>query len=89
MRGTYGENRSEALEPLNKMRSVKAEAKVWSPRMPAALVNGVKGGERFGLIDKARHPKTLMKAWEAARRNKSAAWDRQGQSGGLRGETGY
>jgi RNA-directed DNA polymerase len=41
--------------------------------MLAALVNGVKGGKWFSLVDKVYSPKTLRKAWEAVRRNKGAA----------------
>ena len=37
----------------------KAEATVWTDRMVSALVNGVKGGRWFSLIDKVWAPATL------------------------------
>jgi RNA-directed DNA polymerase len=67
------QNRPSVRETLNKVRGVKAEAEIWSPRMLAALVNGVKGGKWFSLMDKVYRPETLYVAWEAVRRNKGAA----------------
>lgn len=49
------------------------EASVWTERMMSALVNGVKGGKWFSLMDKVERPKTLECAWQAVRRNKGAA----------------
>ena len=49
------------------------EASIWTERMISALVNGVKGGRWFSLIDKISAPKTLALAWEKVRANKGAA----------------
>src|SRR5215472_2528083 len=49
------------------------EASVWTERMVSALVNGVKGGRWFSLIDKVLAPKTLAAAWQKVRANKGAA----------------
>jgi RNA-directed DNA polymerase len=55
-----------------------AEASVWTERMLSALVNGVKGGKWFSLMDKVFAPKTLALAWVKIRANKGAAGvDRQ------------
>jgi RNA-directed DNA polymerase len=40
------------------------EAEVWTERMVSALVNGVKGGRWFSLIDKVFAPATLVLAYE-------------------------
>ena len=61
------------VQELYEVRSVHAEAEVWTPRMLVALVNGVKGGRWFSLIDKVFRPKTLEKAWEAVCRNGGAS----------------
>jgi RNA-directed DNA polymerase len=50
-----------------------AEASVWTERMLSALVNGVKGGKWFSLMDKVFAPKTLAVAWAKVRANKGAA----------------
>jgi RNA-directed DNA polymerase len=50
-----------------------AEAGVWTARMLSALVNGVKGGKWFSLMDKVFAPKTLALAWIRVRANKGAA----------------
>ena len=50
-----------------------AEASVWTERMVSALVNGVKGGKWFSLMDKVYAPKTLALAWARVRANKGAA----------------
>lgn len=50
-----------------------AEASIWTERMLSALVNGVKGGKWFSLIDKVMAPKTLEAAWQKVRANKGAA----------------
>ncbi len=50
-----------------------AEAAVWTERMLSALVNGVKGGKWFSLMDKVFAPKTLAVAWAKVRANKGAA----------------
>ena len=49
------------------------EASVWTKRMLTALVNGVKGGKWFSLIDKVYHPRTLKAAWKRVASNKGAA----------------
>jgi RNA-directed DNA polymerase len=49
------------------------EASVWTERMVSALVNGVKGGRWFSLIDKVTAPATLQVAWEKVRANRGAA----------------
>lgn len=49
------------------------EASVWTERMVSALVNGVKGGCWFSLIDKVYAPATLAAAWAKVRANRGAA----------------
>lgn len=49
------------------------EAVIWTERMVSALVNGVKGGCWYSLIDKVYAPKTLALAWEKVRANRGAA----------------
>jgi RNA-directed DNA polymerase len=51
----------------------KVEASVWTERMVSALVNGVKGGKWFSLIDKVWAPATLAAAWAKVRANGGAA----------------
>jgi RNA-directed DNA polymerase len=51
----------------------RVESSVWTERMLAALVNGVKGGKWFSLYDKAYRPETLAAAWQRVKRNKGAA----------------
>jgi len=50
-----------------------AEASIWTERMVSALVNGVKGGKWFSLVDKAIRPTTLEAAWRKVERNKGSA----------------
>jgi RNA-directed DNA polymerase len=50
-----------------------AEGTVWTERMISALVNGVRGGRWFSLIDKVFAPKTLAVAWEKVRTNGGAS----------------
>ena len=45
----------------------------WTPRMLAALENGVRGGKWFSLIDKIYAPKNLEAAFRKVRKNKGAA----------------
>lgn len=54
-------------------KRAKAEARVWTDRMVSALVNGVKGGRWFSLIDKVWAPATLELAWTKVQANKGAA----------------
>jgi RNA-directed DNA polymerase len=49
------------------------EASVWTDRMVSALVNGVKGGRWYSLMDKVYAPATLAAAWEKVRANAGAA----------------
>ena len=50
-----------------------AEASIWTERMVSALVNGVKGGKWYSLMDKVIRPATLEAAWRTVARNKGAA----------------
>lgn len=49
------------------------EASVWTERMVSALVNGVKGGRWFSLVDKVSAPKVLRAAWMKVQANRGAA----------------
>ena len=49
------------------------EASVWTDRMVSSLVNGVKGGRWFSLIDKVYAPATLEAAWDRVWANGGAA----------------
>jgi RNA-directed DNA polymerase len=49
------------------------EATIWTDRMITALVNGVKGGRWFSLIDKVYAPTTLALAWKKVQANHGAA----------------
>src|SRR6202008_4723562 len=54
------------------------EASVWTDRMVSALVNGVKGGRWYSLMDKVYAPATLDAGWEKVWANHGAAGvDRQ------------
>jgi len=54
------------------------EATVWTDRMVSALVNGVKGGRWYSLMDKVFAPATLEAAWDRVWANDGAAGvDRQ------------
>lgn len=59
-------------EEIDSIRS-KAEATVWTDRMVSALLNGVKGGRWFSLIDKVWAPATLALAWTKVLANQGAA----------------
>jgi RNA-directed DNA polymerase len=50
-----------------------AEASIWTERMVSALVNGVRGGKWFSLVDKVIRPTTLEAAWRRVARNKGTA----------------
>src|SRR5262249_54266656 len=71
-----GQERAPAV-PLRAKQGAEArdwswvEASVWTDRMVSALVNGVKGGRWFSLVDKVYAPAALGAAWEEV----------QGQSG--------
>jgi RNA-directed DNA polymerase len=49
------------------------ERAVWTDRMLAALVTGVKGGKWFSLMDKVCSVRNLRRAWEVVRKHKGAA----------------
>ena len=49
------------------------EDTVWTDRMVSALVNGVKGGRWYSLMDKVFAPDTLDAAWEKVSANEGAA----------------
>lgn len=49
------------------------EGTVWTERMISALVDGVRGGRWFSLIDKVFAAKTLAVAWEKVRGNGGAS----------------
>ena len=49
------------------------EASIWTERMVSALVNGVKGGMWFSLMDKVMRATTLEAAWRKVARNNGAA----------------
>lgn len=50
----------------------KMETVVWTERMLAALISGVKGGKWFSLWDKVWRSGTLERAWELVSKNKGA-----------------
>ena len=50
-----------------------AEASVWTKRMLSALVNGVKGGKWYALMDKVFALDTLRAAWTKVKANKGVA----------------
>ena len=49
------------------------EDTVWTDRMVSALVNGVKGGRWYSLMDKVFAPDTLEAAWEKVWANEGAS----------------
>ncbi len=49
------------------------ETSVWTESMLTALVNGVRGGKWYSLIDKVYSHETLLAAWKKVRANKGAA----------------
>lgn len=49
------------------------EPTVWTERMLAALVDGVKGGKWYSLWDKVCARGTLEASWEKVRENNGAA----------------
>ena len=49
------------------------EPTVWTKRMLQALVNGVKGGKWFSLMDKVYALPNLEASWKRVKRNKGAA----------------
>ena len=63
----------QEAEARSRVKWKWVEASVWTDRMLAALVNGVKGGKWFSLIDKVYNPSTLRAAWKKVASNKGAA----------------
>ena len=63
----------QEAETCSPVRWEWVEASVWTERMLAALVNGVKGGKWYSLIDKVYDPRTLKAAWKKVASNKGAA----------------
>jgi RNA-directed DNA polymerase len=76
-----GRNGSQTAPPVPARATQGAEARdwswvedtVWTERMVSALVNGVKGGRWYSLMDKVFAPDTLDAAWERVSANKGAA----------------
>ena len=63
---------------------------IWTPRMLAALGNGVKGDKWFSLIDKVYRASTLEAAWRQVKANRGAAGiDRQSVEGFAAHEARY
>src|SRR3990167_3209527 len=50
----------------------KVETVVWTERMLAALISGVKGGKWFSLVDKVSRTGTLERAWKLVQKNQGA-----------------
>src|SRR5205823_1259270 len=50
-----------------------AEASIWTERMVSALVDGVKGGKWYSLMDKVIRLTTLEAAWRKVARNAGSA----------------
>jgi RNA-directed DNA polymerase len=77
MAGSKQESAGSAVEATQGAEAAHgyawAEASIWTERMLSALVNGVKGGKWYSLMDKVCAPKTLMAAWMKVRANKGAA----------------
>lgn len=62
---------TQAGETLDRWSWV--ERAVWTDRMLAALVTGVKGGKWFSLMDKVFSTRNLQGAWAVVRKHKGAA----------------
>jgi RNA-directed DNA polymerase len=52
---------------------LQVEPAVWTERMLTALIQGVKGGKWFSLIDKVHPERTLKAAFSQVAANKGAA----------------
>jgi len=70
---TVSEKTRQETEAQAQQKWRWVEAAVWTVRMLAALVNGVKGGKWFSLMDKIYAERTLQMAWQRVRSNKGAA----------------
>ena len=67
------EGAKQACEARDPREWTWVEPSVWSERMLAALVNGVKGGKWYSLWDKVIERRTLEASWQAVARNNGAA----------------
>jgi RNA-directed DNA polymerase len=70
---TVSEKTRQETETQPQQKWQWVEAMVWTVRMLAALVNGVKGGKWFSLMDKVYAQRTLQIAWQRVKGNKGAA----------------
>jgi len=70
---TVSEETRQETEAQTHPKWLWVEAAVWTERMLAALVNGVKGGKWFSLMDKIYAERTLQIAWQRVRSNRGAA----------------
>ena len=70
---TVSEETRQETETQSRQKWLWVEAAVWTVRMLAALVNGVKGGKWFSLMDKIYAERTLQIAWQRVRSNRGAA----------------
>ena len=70
---TVSEETRQETETQTPQKWLWVEAAVWTVRMLAALVNGVKGGKWFSLMDKIYAERTLQIAWQRVRSNRGAA----------------
>jgi RNA-directed DNA polymerase len=70
---TVSEQTRQEIETQTPQKWLWVEAAVWTVRMLAALVNGVKGGKWFSLMDKIYAERTLQIAWQRVKRNRGAA----------------
>jgi RNA-directed DNA polymerase len=78
---TVSEKTRQETEAQAPQKWLWVEAAVWTVRMLAALVNGVKacpersrrGGKWFSVMDKIYAERTLQMAWQRVRRNRGAA----------------
>jgi RNA-directed DNA polymerase len=70
---TVSEETRQETEAKEPQKWLWVEATIWTVRMLAALVNGVKGGKWFSLMDKVYARNTLQIAWQRVKSNKGAA----------------
>jgi RNA-directed DNA polymerase len=70
---SVSEKAKQGAEACNASAWEWVEASVWTGRMLAALVNGVKGGKWYSLIDKVYDRRTLKAAWKRVASNRGAA----------------
>lgn len=70
---TVSEETRQETEAQENPKWLWVEAGVWTERMLSALVNGVKGGKWFSLMDKVYAERTLQRAWQRVKRNRGAA----------------